>query len=112
MRNKFLNLRGSYSKPTRLKPMKFTSTLTVGWSPLSRYDSTWHVNWMCESITILDEKLTWHLTVRQTILGAVTSTIAGAIHIPNVNSLVGTLSELSILGSTLVKFWLKRRATD
>ncbi len=67
------------------------------------------------NLLVSDEKLTWRLIIGRTILGAATSTIAGAIvlQIPDVNPLVliAAASALGILGSTFVESWLKRRAT-
>jgi len=65
-------------------------------------------------LLVSDEELTWRLAVGRTILGAATSTIAGAIvlQIPDINplALVALASMLGILGSTFIESWLKRQA--
>ena len=65
-------------------------------------------------LLVSDEKLTWRLTIGRTILGAATSTIAGAIilQIPDINplALISLTSALGIMGSTFIESWLKRQA--
>ena len=65
-------------------------------------------------LLVSDEKLTWRLTIGRTILGAATSTIAGAIilQIPDINplALISLASALGIMGSTFIESWLKRQA--
>ena len=65
-------------------------------------------------LLVSDEKLTWRLTIGRTILGAATSTIAGAIilQIPDINplALISLSSALGIMGSTFIESWLKRQA--
>ena len=65
-------------------------------------------------LLVSDEKLTWRLTIGRTILGAATSTIAGAIilQIPDINprALISLASALGIMGSTFLESWLKRQA--
>ncbi|WP_168396925.1 holin [Acinetobacter indicus] len=66
-------------------------------------------------LLVSDEKLTWRLTIGRTILGAATSTIAGAVvlQIPDINpmALVAIASGLGILGSTFIENWLKSQTT-
>ena len=66
-------------------------------------------------LLVSDEKLTWRLTIGRTILGAATSTIAGAIilQIPDINplALIAIASALGILGSTFIENWLKSQST-
>ncbi|RVT30028.1 holin [Acinetobacter indicus] len=65
-------------------------------------------------LLVSDEKLTWRLTIGRTILGAATSTIAGAVvlQIPDINpmALVAIASGLGILGSTFIENWLKSQS--
>ena len=65
-------------------------------------------------LLVSDEKLTWRLAIGRTILGAATSTIAGAVvlQIPDINplALIALASALGILGSTFIESWLERRA--
>ncbi len=65
-------------------------------------------------LLVSDEKLTWRLTIGRTILGAATSTIAGAVvlQIPNINplALLAIASALGILGSTFIENWLKSQS--
>ena len=65
-------------------------------------------------LLVSDEKLTWRLTIGRTILGAATSTIAGAIilQIPNINplALISLASALGIMGSTFIENWLKTQS--
>ena len=65
-------------------------------------------------LLVSDEKLTWRLTIGRTILGAATSTIAGAIilQIPDINplALIAIASALGILGSTFIENWLKSQS--
>lgn len=67
-------------------------------------------------LLVSDEKLTWRLMIGRTILGAATSTIAGAIvlQIPNINplALLAIASALGIIGSTFIESWLKRQASN
>ncbi len=67
-------------------------------------------------LLVSDEKLTWRLMIGRTILGAATSTIAGAIvlQIPNINplALLAIASALGIIGSTFIEAWLKRQASN
>ena len=66
-------------------------------------------------LLVSDEKLTWRLTIGRTILGAATSTIAGAIilQVPNINplALIALASALGILGSTFIENWLKSQSS-
>ena len=66
-------------------------------------------------LLVSDEKLTWRLTIGRTILGAATSTIAGAIvlQIPDINplALIAIASTLGILGSTFIENWLKSQSS-
>ena len=66
-------------------------------------------------LLVSDEKLTWRLTIGRTILGAATSTIAGAIilQIPDINPLAisSLASALGIMGSTFIENWLKSQST-
>ena len=66
-------------------------------------------------LLVSDEKLTWRLTIGRTILGAATSTIAGAIilQIPDISplALIAIASALGILGSTFIENWLKSQST-
>ena len=65
-------------------------------------------------LLVSDEKLTWRLALGRTILGAATSTIAGAIvlQVPDISplALIAIASALGILGSTFIESWLKRQA--
>ncbi len=65
-------------------------------------------------LLVSDEELTWRLTIGRTILGAATSTIAGAIilQIPDINplALIAIASALGIMGSTFIENWLKNKA--
>jgi hypothetical protein len=65
-------------------------------------------------LLVSDEELTWRLMIGRTILGAATSTIAGAIilQIPDINplALIAIASALGILGSTFIENWLKNKA--
>ena len=65
-------------------------------------------------LLVSDEKLTWRLTIGRTILGAATSTIAGAIilQIPDINplALISLASALGIMGSTFIENWLKTQS--
>lgn len=65
-------------------------------------------------LLVSDEKLTWRLMIGRTILGAATSTIAGAIilQVPNINplALIAIASALGILGSTFIENWLKTQS--
>ena len=65
-------------------------------------------------LLVSDEKLTWRLTIGRTILGAATSTIAGAIilQIPDINplALIAIASALGIMGSTFIENWLKTQS--
>lgn len=65
-------------------------------------------------LLVSDEKLTWRLMIGRTILGAATSTIAGAIilQVPNINplALIAFASALGILGSTFIENWLKTQS--
>lgn len=65
-------------------------------------------------LLVSDEKLTWRLMIGRTILGAATSTIAGAIilQIPDINplALIAIASALGILGSTFIENWLKSQS--
>lgn len=65
-------------------------------------------------LLVSDEELTWRLTIGRTILGAATSTIAGAVvlQIPDINpmALVAIASGLGILGSTFIENWLKSQS--
>ena len=65
-------------------------------------------------LLVSDEKLTWRLMTGRTILGAATSTIAGAIilQIPDINplALIAIASALGILGSTFIENWLKSQS--
>lgn len=67
-------------------------------------------------LLVSDEKLTWRLMIGRTILGAATSTIAGAIvlQIPNINplALLAIASALGIIGSTFIESWLKHQASN
>ena len=66
-------------------------------------------------LLVSDEKLTWRLMIGRTILGAATSTIAGAIilQVPNINplALIALASALGILGSTFIENWLKSQSS-
>ena len=65
-------------------------------------------------LLVSDEELTWRLMIGRTILGAATSTIAGAIilQIPDINplALIAIASALGILGSTFIENWLKSQS--
>ena len=65
-------------------------------------------------LLVSDEELTWRLAIGRTILGAATSTIAGAIilQIPDINplALIAIASALGILGSTFIENWLKSQS--
>ena len=65
-------------------------------------------------LLVSDEKLTWRLTIGRTILGAATSTIAGAIilQIPDINplALISLASALGIMGSAFIENWLKTQS--
>ena len=65
-------------------------------------------------LLVSDEDLTWRLMIGRTILGAATSTIAGAIilQIPDINplALIAIASALGILGSTFIENWLKSQS--
>lgn len=65
-------------------------------------------------LLVSDEKLTWRLTIGRTILGAATSTIAGAIilQIPDISplALISLASALGIMGSTFIENWLKTQS--
>ena len=65
-------------------------------------------------LLVSDEKLTWRLTIGRTILGAATSTIAGAIilQIPDINplALISLASALGIMGSTFIENWLNTQS--
>ena len=65
-------------------------------------------------LLVSDEELTWRLMAGRTILGAATSTIAGAIilQIPDINplALIAIASALGILGSTFIENWLKSQS--
>lgn len=62
-------------------------------------------------LLVSNEKLTWRLVIGRTILGAATSTIAGAVvlQIPHISplALLAIASALGILGSTFIEAWLK-----
>ncbi len=66
-------------------------------------------------LLVSDEELTWRLTIGRTILGAATSTIAGAIilQIPDINplALISLASALGIMGSAFIENWLKSQST-
>ena len=65
-------------------------------------------------LLVSDEKLTWRLAIGCTILGAATSTIAGAIilQIPDINplALISLASTLGIMGSAFIENWLKSQS--
>ena len=65
-------------------------------------------------LLVSDEKLTWRLMIGRTILGAATSTIAGAIilQIPDINplALISLASTLGIMGSAFIENWLKAQS--
>ncbi len=65
-------------------------------------------------LLVSDEKLTWRLMIGRTILGAATSTIAGAIilQIPDINplALISLAAALGIMGSTFIESWLKTQS--
>ena len=65
-------------------------------------------------LLVSGEELTWRLMIGRTILGAATSTIAGAIilQIPDINplALIAIASALGILGSTFIENWLKSQS--
>jgi hypothetical protein len=66
-------------------------------------------------LLVSDEKLTWRLTIGRTILGAATSTIAGAIilQIPDINplALISLASALGIMGVRLSSLGLNAKQT-
>mgnify|MGYP004515821777 CR=1 FL=1 len=65
-------------------------------------------------LLVSGEELTWRLMIGRTILGAATSTIAGAIilQIPDINplGLIAIASALGIMGSTFIENWLKAQS--
>lgn len=65
-------------------------------------------------LLVSGEELTWRLMIGRTILGAATSTIAGAIilQIPDINplGLIAIASALGIMGSTFIENWLKSQS--
>jgi hypothetical protein len=65
-------------------------------------------------LLVSDEELTWRLMTGRTILGAATSTIAGAIilQIPDINplALIAIASALGIMGSAFIENWLKSQS--
>lgn len=67
-------------------------------------------------LLVSNEELTWRLAIGRTILGAATSTIAGAVvlQIPDIDplALLALASALGILGSTFIESWLKRQASN
>lgn len=66
-------------------------------------------------LLVSDEELTWRLMTGRTILGAATSTIAGAIilQIPDISplALIAIASALGIMGSAFIENWLKSQST-